>query len=149
MSGDGHTRFLLETAGVVANIVIDAFSKTVARGGVRDLPGGMLGRTRGQLGLLEKHNVTPAHMCQMIGEAASHDPAVDNHHPCGGGTLACRHLLCIFLVVAWPRVSTPHACVCKNTHRLRETGRKDCLRQEFSCFGPTVSRRLRGKPSLR
>ena len=147
--GDGHARFLFETAGVEADIVIDAFAEAVAGGGVRDLPGGMPGRTRGQLSLLEKHDVAPALMCQMIGEAASHDPAADNHHPCGGGKLACRHLLCIFPVVAWTRISTPRAGACKNTHRMRETGRKDYLRQDFSCFGPPVSHRLRGKPSLR
>ena len=48
---------------------------------VGDLPGGVPGRARGQLGLLQQHAVAPAFLGQVVEQAGAHDTAADDDDP--------------------------------------------------------------------
>ena len=48
---------------------------------MRALASRMPGRSRGQLALLDQHNVAPAFQRKVIQQPDAHDPAADDHHP--------------------------------------------------------------------
>ena len=50
-----------------------------------DLPRGVPGGARGQLGFLQKHNIGPALVGEVVGDTAAHDAASDNDNPRGRG----------------------------------------------------------------
>ena len=79
MPGDGLAGLGFERARIEADIVIDASAEPEARCRMGDLAGGVPGGARGQLGLLQQHDVPPAFMGEVIGNPASHDAAADNN----------------------------------------------------------------------
>ncbi len=74
--------FGFELSGIKADIVIDTFAKAETRGGLGDLSGSMPGGAGRQFGLFQQHNIRPAFMGQVIGNAASHHTTADDNYPC-------------------------------------------------------------------
>ena len=76
-------------------VVMD-FGKVVVTNEARALPGCVPGRARGQLALLDQHDIGFAFLGKMIGKCHTHDAAPDNHNL---GLRIDRHTTPLFLMV--------------------------------------------------
>ena len=88
---DGLPRLGLQRAGIETNVVVHAFAKAKAAGGMGDLTRGVPGAATCQLAFFEQNDIGPAFMCKVVRQTDAHDAATDNHDLGLGWETLCRH----------------------------------------------------------
>ena len=122
VAGGGHPqRAALVPAGAQAGLRLQARVQLAAlqhqpgqrrvRAQLPDDPGRVPGRAAGELALLEQDDVGPAQLGQVVGHAAAHDPAADDHDlaRCGTSLLGIRRPSALAACAAAPVTLSPAA----------------------------------------